>query len=333
MIQGRSIPFFKSVTRSVVHRGVNKKPSASAYHSFSSTSTDSSSPTSIDAPPTEEPPPHKPYIELYHHQDPALFPQIVPGSLPYILHNVSSAFNAVVTLFSSQEARDRFVSITNLNNDSNNNATNTGESDSNNLYNGSIINTTVLAQSDLGFIKVLALFDGLNSPLYDNTPFDIHNFMDGVAFAIQRFHSVSRDHMKLFAGKMESCKTKKVDNNADNEEEGFTTAVEESNDPNEFVMPHTWNADKDGSMSYNFLDIAKSDVTTLEHEIMNMTTPMYWKGFNETLNALQGGPSFLLDLLKGQTRPDSKITHVSLCFFWLCIGLFSSNIVTSSLFT
>lgn len=316
MIQGRSISFFTSVTRSAVYRGVSKRPPTLARRSFSST--DSSSTTSIDTPAEEPPlpPPHKPYIELYHHQDPALFPQLVPGSIPYFLHNISSAFSAVVTLFSSQEARDRFVSITNLNND-------TDEPSSENLYSGCIINTTVLAQSDLGFIKVLALFDGLNSPLYDNTPFDIHNFMDGAAFAIQRFHSVSRDHMKLFAEKMETCKQKEGDNNkADNEEEG---TVKETYDPN--IRSYVWSADQNASMSYNFLETAKSDATSLEHEIMNMTTPIYWKGFNATLNALQAGPPFLLDIIKGETRPDPKITRVSLCLFGCVLVYFHRIIV------
>lgn len=186
------------------------------------------------------------------------------------MHNISSACNAVVTLVTSQEARDKFTSLANLN-DSKREI----DDEKNNLYNGCIINTNVIGQSDLGFIKVLALFDGLNSPLYDNksSSFDIKEFMDGVGYALDRFHEVGREHMKVLSEKLAEGAQGK-------------------------------------SISYNFLDIAKSDPDSLEHDLMQMTTPTYWKNFDESLQQIVNAPSFLIEVLKKGTPAESKITHV-----------------------
>jgi hypothetical protein len=186
------------------------------------------------------------------------------------MHNISSAFNAVVTLATSQEARDKFTSLANLN-DSKREI----DDEKNNMYNGCIINTNVIGQSDLGFIKVLALFDGLNSPLYDTQgcTFDIKEFMDGAGFALDRFHEVGREHMKVLSEKLAK-------------------------------------AAQGERISYNFLDIAKSDPDSLEHDLMEMTTPTYWTNFDESLKRIVNAPSFLMELLKKGTPAESKITHV-----------------------
>lgn len=241
---------------------------SSSDSSTSSTSTNDSSNT-VDAPKIDasSQPDITPYIRLYHHDDPSLFPLLIPGSLPYITHNLSAAFNAMVTLLSSQEARDKFISIANLN-DTNLDST----TDNDKLY-GSIIDTNVVGQADMGVVKVLALFDGLYSPLYEGTQFKVEDFMDGAGFALQRFQEVGREHMK-----------------------SLTEMVEAAGDE---------------TLEYDFLELAKSNPDSLEHDLMEMTTPPYWDGFSQTLKALVGAPSFLLDVLKQDKPPDSKITHVS----------------------
>lgn len=277
MIRQPCMSLLKATTRSVC-RDVRKSPFYRVARASSTSGSSSASPdppTENDATKASEPSlatpeaaeimPSKPYIPLYHHQDPHLFPQLVPGSLPYIMHNLSSAFNAAVTLISSQEARDKFVALGNFKDENT-------ESDS--LY-GSIINTNVIGQSDMGFVKVLALFDGLNSPLYEGTQFNVTDFMDGASFAVERFHEVGRAHMNVVTSKMEAAGEEKLE--------------------------------------YDFLETAKSNPESLEHDLMEMTTPVYWKGFQETITALVEAPAFLLDMLKQGSPPVSKITHVSLC--------------------
>lgn len=273
MIRGPCASLLKVTSRSV-YRDVR----APSFYRSSLTRASSTSNSSSPEPPIEndvsKTPPNdapavaeiiqsKPYIPLYHHKDPSLFPQLIPGSLPYIIHNLSSAFNATVTLFSSQEARDKFIAIANLREEN---------IESDNLY-GSIINSNVVAQSDMGFVKVLALFDELNSPLFKDTQFNVTDFMDGASYAIERFHEVGREHMNMMTTKMEAAGEEK--------------------------------------MKYDFLETAHSDPESLEHDLMEMTTPIYWKGFQETLNALVEAPTFLLDMLKQGPPPSSRITHVS----------------------
>jgi hypothetical protein len=277
MIGRPSTALLNAITRAAYRNAITPPSFRTARASSSSSSS---------SPPSHEPPLNeatsgtpktsvatiqlKPYIPLYHHEDAFLFPPLLPGSLPYITHNISSAFNAVVTLATSQEARDKFTSLANLN-DSKREI----DDEKKNLYNGCIINTNVIGQSDLGFIKVLALFDGLNSPLYDTQgcTFDIKEFMDGAGFALDRFHEVGREHMKVLSEKLAK--------GAQGEH-----------------------------ISYNFLDIAKSDPDSLEHDLMEMTTPTYWTNFDESLKQIVNAPSFLMELLKKGTPAESKITHV-----------------------
>ena len=262
-----SIQRYKSINSSVATsrgRWLSSDPSTPA--STTNQPNDNDAPN-LDAPDQPDITPFTPYIPLYHHNDPSLFPILIPGSLPYITHNLFAAFNAMVTLLSSQEARDKFVFIANLN-DTNLDST----ADDDKLY-SSIIDTNVLGQADMGVVKVLALFDGLYSPLYKGTQFNVEDFMNGAGFALQRFQHVGRQHMR-----------------------SLTEMVKAAGDE---------------QIEYDFLDLAKSNPDSLEHDLMKMTTPAYWDGFNQTLKALVGAPSFLLDVLKQDEAPDTKITHVS----------------------
>jgi hypothetical protein len=178
-------------------------------------------------------------------------------------------------LATSQEARDKFASLAGLN-ESNRDA----DEEKSDLYHGRIINTNVLGQSDMGFLKVLALFDGLNSPLYDveGSTFDIQNFMDGAGFALERFNEVSLAHINDLSSKLSE------------RSEG-------------------------GTMSYSFIDVAKSDPNSFERDLMEMTTPTYWANLDHKLRVIVNAPSFFI-MLKQGTAVETKITHVS-CFLGL----------------
>ena len=134
----------------------------------------------------------KPYIPLYHHRDASLFPPLIPDSLPYLIHNATAATQALFSLAFDEELRHEFFTIAKIYGLSP--QVPRSDDDSDNLYNGCILNTNVVAQSDLGFINVFSLFDGLSSPLYEKgIPFNVKEFMDGAAFALEQFHKVDRD--------------------------------------------------------------------------------------------------------------------------------------------
>lgn len=51
-------------------------------------------------------------ILLHHHKEPTLLEYRHPGSFDYLMHHFSSSFNAISSLCSTQEARDKFLSLT-----------------------------------------------------------------------------------------------------------------------------------------------------------------------------------------------------------------------------
>ena len=185
-----------------------------------------------------------------------------------MLHNLTAAFEALVSLASSEEARDRFLSIANLCHLSKSGAK-CDVYDKNNLYSGCIINTNVIGQSDLGFINVFSLFEGLSSLNMKGLDFDIKEFMDGAGFALDRFHEVDREFFM-------SLKTKEV------------------------------------GWDYDFIKAA-TDPDSLEHDIMSMTTPLFWEYLNTSLKYYFDASPFMTEVLKKVTPAKSKITNVSYC--------------------
>lgn len=190
----------------------------------------------------------KPYIPLYHHQDPTLFPPLVPGSIPYIFHNATAALQALIALASDEELRQKFVSIAKIYGLTTQPQVNVeSEDDVNNLYSGCILNTNVVGQSDMGLLNVFSLFDGLSSPLYDlkDLSFNIKEFMDGAGYALDQFHKVDRDFFM-------SLKKKHIDQH------------------------------------YDFIKVAKENPESLEHDLMKMTTPPFWIYLNKSLREYFG---------------------------------------------
>jgi hypothetical protein len=136
---------------------------------------------------TQSTPP--PYTLLHHHKDPKLLQYRHPGTFSYLSHHISSSIDAVISLCLSQEARDRFLSLTTAPPEVN-------SEDDGGLV-GSIINTRVLGQSDMGFLKSLTLYEELGDPLLQmNHKFDISEFLDGCGWALVQFHR-EKDRMDL----------------------------------------------------------------------------------------------------------------------------------------
>jgi len=73
-------------------------------------------------------------------------------------------------------------------------------SDEDGEENTGIINTYVLNRSDLGFMKMMTLFQDLSNPLFDEIKFDkeahVRQFLDGCSFALEQFHMVQADYLK-----------------------------------------------------------------------------------------------------------------------------------------
>lgn len=104
------------------------------------------------------------------------------------MHHISATFNAVISLVWSQETRDRFLALT-----TNPNSTDDDDDENSELdekFNGCIINSNVIGQADMGYFKVLTLFDDLNHPLFKKYPIDIKEFMRSCGWALEQFHPV-----------------------------------------------------------------------------------------------------------------------------------------------
>jgi hypothetical protein len=220
-------------------------------------------------------PTSKAYIPLYHHQDPSLFAPLVPGTISYVIHNATAALQALASLASSEELRQKFISTAKLYGLSPQVQPDSSDGDGDNLYSGCIINTNVVGQSELGFINVFSLFDGLTSPLlYDmkGITFDIKEFMDGAGFALEQFHKVDKDFLL-------SLKNRDIDEN------------------------------------YDFLETAKSDPDSLEHDLMQMTTPPFWNYLNTSLKEYFNIRPFLNEVMQMSTPVESKIVNVSFLLY------------------
>eukprot|EP00571_Detonula_confervacea_P006454 CAMPEP_0172325394 /NCGR_PEP_ID=MMETSP1058-20130122/53934_1 /TAXON_ID=83371 /ORGANISM="Detonula confervacea, Strain CCMP 353" /LENGTH=422 /DNA_ID=CAMNT_0013041931 /DNA_START=58 /DNA_END=1326 /DNA_ORIENTATION=- len=217
-------------------------------------------------PPTPSPP-AAPYILLHHHKHASLFQYRNPGTFPYFVHHMSSAFDALISLFATQESRDRFLLLTGL---PSKGKDTTGSDDNGDEHGGKIINTSVLGFSDMGFVKSLALYQELNSPLYEQHPkLNINEFMEGCGWSLQQFH-MTKDELfpKLMSFLEEDPKelNSADKGSTDSETENKPKMTLKSSD--EFIL---------GKMtlksSYDFLDGAAKNPDSLENDFIDMTTP------------------------------------------------------------
>ena len=204
------------------------------------------------------------YYLLFHHKHPNLFTYRRPGTFSYFAHHISSSFNAIIQLCTSQEARDRFLSGTNV-----------PEDDDEPI----IIHTGVLSQSDMGYLKSLTLFQDLSNPLYQQYPkFDLKEFLSGCSFALGEFHKTKDELMPKVLKHQEEdfeASMKAYESNKDN-----STAEENSESEDEPGGYGTMNGDtsKLGSVRYtpklyDIYDVAKNESDSLENRLISMCTP------------------------------------------------------------
>jgi len=200
----------------------------------------------------DSPPFYKPF---YHHLDPFLLKPRNVGTFSYLLHHIQASISGLFSLCTSQQSRDEFLQLTrrNYNIDHNNTKDESdaadGDDDGEEIDSSSIINTNVLNKSDMGFMKVMALFNDLRSPLFDETMFDkekeMPQFLNGCGFALEQFHITQADYIK----NLELYYQNKKDKSEEIEE------VEEE------------------KFQYKFFDIAKNDPTSTESTLISMLSP------------------------------------------------------------
>jgi len=188
-----------------------------------------------------------PYDLLYHHTNLSLLPTRTPGSFAYTLHNVTSAASAIAALLTSQSCRDRFVSLAGRPPWSDAEENNT--SSDNKRGDSAIINANVIAQADMGILKTFSLYHGLNNTLYDQSGFDVREFMQGCGWALGQFHRTKDSLLtKMMRDIQEECK--------DSDENSETTLHLKSSD--------------------NFLaslEVAAIEPDSVEADFLSMTTP------------------------------------------------------------
>ena len=151
-----------------------------------------------------------------------------------------------------QEARDRFLSLTTAPSE----VDTSNESDGG--LTGSIINTRVLGQSDMGFLKSLTLFQELGDPIFQQNPkFNIYEFLDGCGWALGRFHRTKEELLPMLMKHVDA--TREVsENGVENYE----------NSENKII-----HGDITSELNYNFLDVAAKNPDSIESSFVAMTTP------------------------------------------------------------
>lgn len=200
-------------------------------------------------------PPSYPYKLLHHHTNPELFPYRQPGSIAYAAHHATSAFGAMISLCTSQDARDRFMALTDWKEDGGGDRDEDGTEEG---YQGSIINTSILGQSDMGFLKVLTLYQDLNSPLYEDHPkFDARDFLDGCGWALEKFH---RTKDELLPKMISAIQEERL--GQDNGDESTESNSKDDGDDAGTNKPDDY-----------FLEVAMKDPDSWEHSLISMSTP------------------------------------------------------------
>ena len=193
------------------------------------------------------------YILLHHHKEPSLLQSRHPGSFSYLAHHISSAIDASISLCMYQEARDRFLSLTTAPSEGD-----TIRSEDDGGLMGSIINSRVLGQSDMGFLKPLTLFHELGDPIFQQNPkFNIYEVLDGCGWALEQFHRTKEELLPKLMKHVDA--TREVsDNGVENHEDSGNKVV---------------NGDIPSELNYNFLDVAAKNPDSVESSFVAMTTP------------------------------------------------------------
>lgn len=225
-----------------------------------------------------------PYKLLYHHQHPDLLPARRPGSFQSFFYHLSTSFSVLKSLATSQSTRDSFIELTGNQKDQNGRFKYSREE----ADQRSIIKTGILSQSDMGFMKIMSLFQELNNPLLvDDSKFDLRDFLLGCPWALEKFH----ENQYLIMKKTVKAKTN------DEQKEQLTYS--------NFPMP-----------TYDFIEVGQNDHNSVESTYMSCTTPSIWE-----LTKVQVGPRDFLSTTVEFSHLAISSEGNDAIRPWLCSGI------------
>ena len=255
------------------------------------------------------------YKPLYHHLDPSLLKSRESGTFSYLLHHIQSSFSGFYSICTSQQARDQFLHLTarSIEDLNNNDHGNNGEE------NKGIINTFVLNQSDMGFMKVMTLYQDLSNPLFDEANFDteteVRQFLDGCSFALEQFHTVQADYLK----NLEAA----LDTNSTDSPEGEQESVDDNLQTLKAALDNheSKTEEKEGGFQHKFFDIVENDPESTESALASMLSPegldriffdtaMY--SFVKNISGVQGADSTTENPNHLELPSDPQVMHACL---------------------
>jgi hypothetical protein len=156
-----------------------------------------------------------------------------------------SAANAVISLFGSEDKRKLFA----------------------HSVNSGVILPEILGQANLGYLRILALYDELDSPTLKS--FNVDEFLEGVKPALAELHKVQASlHNKL------SVIIKEVNDDQEEEENEEQTVEKEA-------LAAYANASEDQRLrrllKYSWKKKAEKDPESDEGRLMSMVTPLLFE--------------------------------------------------------
>ena len=215
------------------------------------------------------------YKPLYHHLDPSLLKSRESGTFSYLLHHIQSSFSGFYSICTSQQARDQFLHLTARSiEDLNNNDNGDGEE------NKGIINTFVLNQSDMGFMKVMTLYQDLSNPLFDEANFDteaeVRQFLDGCSFALEQFHTVQADYLKNLEASLDTNSADSAEGEHESNTDNLKNLKAALDTIDNVEGDHESKPQEKGEeegFQYKFFDIVENDPESTESALASMLSP------------------------------------------------------------
>ena len=220
---------------------------------------------------------------------------------------LGSAFQTCGRLIGSQEVRDHFLDVMN---------------------DGKVINAQVVGQADLGFWRILGLYNDLNNPLFRKYDFDAQAFQEGARLALERFHDVQmriQEDMHNETEESNDSNTPIDDTQAKNEDEEAVSAegklmMQEAAMEAGLVAALGGDsalADLDKIMKRTWEQEAEEKPESLVAELKGMVTPEYLK-----ILEVSSKTNYLLEKQFNYTADSGEIKNVSR----LCIYLIGSEL-------
>jgi len=177
-----------------------------------------------------------------------------------------SSFNTTKSLFASEPTRQNFLETLDKN----------------------AINARVLGQANIGFWRILALYNDMNNPLFKPHGVDVSTFTEGAKLALDRFHEVqislhrSSHSLEQEADGNEKDKSLKEDTNGSS-----SVKTEQSDDDAMKGELEAVLAALGGNAGSELMDLnlfehswakeAEEDPESLAAELNNMVTPQYFR--------------------------------------------------------